>query len=84
MWGVDLSQKSTSIRRHHNSCVTRRTVGAKVCRFRAAGESHEAVELSGRDPFQSPGMMDSGLGGVPQQQKMLKGHIPRFIYHQVY
>ena len=28
---------------------------------------------------------DSGLvGGVPREQKMLKGHLPRVIYHQVY
>ena len=24
------------------------------------------------------------LGGVPRRQKMLKGHLPRVIYHQVY
>ena len=24
------------------------------------------------------------LGGVPREQKMLKGHLPRVIYHQVY
>ena len=26
---------------------------------------------------------DSG-GGEPREQKMLKGHLPRVIYHQVY
>jgi len=36
-------------------------------------------------------MIDSGLvgstdslGGVPREQKMLKGHLPRVMYHQVY
>ena len=24
------------------------------------------------------------LEGVPQEQKMLKGHLPRVVYHQVY
>jgi len=24
------------------------------------------------------------LGGVPREQKMLKGHLPRVIYRQVY
>ena len=24
------------------------------------------------------------LRGVPREQKMLKGHLPRVIYHQVY
>ena len=26
----------------------------------------------------------ASLGGVPREQKMLKGHLPRVIYHQVY
>ena len=30
------------------------------------------------------GMIDSGLGEVPREQKMLKGHLPSVIYHQVY
>ena len=29
-------------------------------------------------------MIDSGLGAVPQEQKMLKAHLARVIYHQVY
>ena len=28
--------------------------------------------------------MTDSLGGVPREQKMLKGHLPRVIYHQVY
>jgi len=27
---------------------------------------------------------NSLLGGVPREQKMLKGHLSRVIYHQVY
>ena len=34
------------------------------------------------------GLVDStdgtSLGGVPQEKKMLKGHLPSVIYHQVY
>ena len=26
----------------------------------------------------------TSLGGVPREQKMLKGHLPRVIYHQVF
>ena len=26
----------------------------------------------------------TSLGGVPREQKMFKGHLPRVIYHQVY
>jgi hypothetical protein len=25
-----------------------------------------------------------GVGGVPREQKMLQGHLPRVIHHQVY
>ena len=28
--------------------------------------------------------LGTSLGGVPREQKMLKGHLPRVIYHQVY
>ena len=34
----------------------------------------------GHEPH-TPG---TSLGGVPREQKMLKGHLPRVIYHQVY
>jgi len=29
-------------------------------------------------------VIGSGLRGVPREQKMLEGHLPRVIYHQVY
>ena len=29
-------------------------------------------------------VIDSGLGGVPREQKILKGHLPRVLYHPVY
>ena len=29
-------------------------------------------------------MIDPGLVGVPREQKMIKGHLPRVIYHRVY
>ena len=28
--------------------------------------------------------LDVNLGGALREQKMLKGHLPRFIYHRVY
>ena len=31
-----------------------------------------------------PKLAGSSLGGVPREQKMLKGHLPRVVYHQVY
>ena len=31
-----------------------------------------------------PRLIDSGSGRVPREQKMLKGHLPRVIHHQVY
>jgi len=30
------------------------------------------------------GLIDSSLEGLPREQKMLKGHLPRVIYHLVY
>ena len=30
------------------------------------------------------GVIRLRVGGVPREQKMLKGHLPRVIYHQVY
>jgi len=30
------------------------------------------------------GSTGTSLGGVPREQKMLRGHLPRVIYHQVY
>ena len=29
-------------------------------------------------------VIDSGMGGVPREQKMLKDHLPRVLYHPVY
>jgi len=34
-----------------------------------------------RDPN---AVIDSALGGVPREQKILKGHLPRVIYHRAY
>ena len=45
----------------------------------------EHVNQSG--PESGPGYVHfqiDRLGGEPREQKMLKGHLPRFIYHQVY
>jgi len=48
---------------------------AKFARQRHGGRIHRlAIRLRG--------VIDSG--GVPREQKMLKGHLPRVIYHQVY
>ena len=40
----------------------------------------------GKGAFQNAGLVFVVLidsGGVPRKQKMLKGHLPRVIYHQV-
>ena len=44
------------------------------------------IDLSGLAvDFETEGVeVYSSLGGVPREQKMLKGHLPRVIYHQVY
>jgi len=63
----------------HNPLVAPRAVSV-----RARGLAfYEKLDLSSHsDVF--PPLTDSGLGGKPRQQKMLKGHLPRVIYHQVY
>ena len=30
------------------------------------------------------GLVGSTVGGIPREQKMLQGHLPRVRYHQVY
>ena len=35
-------------------------------------------------PALLPLVVDSVLGGVPREQKMLKGHLPSVIYHPVF
>jgi len=34
-------------------------------------------------PWLDPLYRETYLGGVPREQKMLTGHLPRVIYHQV-
>ena len=36
------------------------------------------------DDFDDRLRVGTSLGGVPREQKMLKGHQPRIMYHQVY
>ena len=46
-------------------------------------EQGEAAEADVHGYFAT--VIDSGLDGwVPREQKMLKGHLPRVIYHRVY
>ena len=40
----------------------------------------KAIPLMGNDRLRV-GLLK---GGVPREQKMLEGHLPRAIYHQVY
>jgi len=47
-----------------------------------SGAEHR-VCLRGFHLVISSGLVGS-LGGVPREQKMLKGHLTRVIYHQVY
>jgi len=57
-------------RRH---CLRSSLAWCRACQLRAGNTSTRLI--------------DSGLtslGGVPREQKMLTGHLPRVIYHQVY
>jgi len=37
-----------------------------------------------RDGNNLQGLIDSGLGGVPQEQRMIKRHLLRVMYHKAY
>jgi len=58
------------------------------CRLRDGEEAsikyQPIVYLTQEQRKVPPPMIDSGLGGVPREQTMLKGHLPRVMYHQVY
>ena len=73
--------------------------GVRTCLEAAAEEKGQAIgqvggggeqerererdrEAKDRQQVKSP--LRGGGGGVPQEQKILKGHLPRFMYHQVY
>ena len=52
---------------------------------RPSRESTLRVSTGERPPCISVDRLRVGwLDGVPREQKMLKGHLPRVIYHQVY
>ena len=70
--GNDLTQKSRKLtpRKSHFSTGYREQFGTGIGSFTSIciGNGHVCP----------------GVGGVPREQKMLKGHLPRVIYHQVY
>ena len=47
------------------------------------GSNHKAT-CNTFEPELDPFLQFALVGGVPREQKMLKGHLPRVIYHQVY
>jgi len=60
------------------------------CVLDCRGVPHVAPALDGSAGPTSARVIDSGLvgstglGSVPREQKMLKGNLPRVIYHQAY
>ena len=77
----------------HGACVRCMATGRARC-ARASRASYCArphARLRSRESRShsetkviSEGGERRSLGGVPREQKMLKGHLPRVIYHQVY
>ena len=57
----------------------RRSLSLKLSDTRVS----EPLVTSERVPRANPCGVDRLRGGVPREQKMLKGHLPRVIYHQV-
>ena len=60
------------------SWETQRFAGVTCTTFGRAGTN------LGRDGLRVCCAGETSLGGVPREQKMLEGHLPRVIYHQVY
>ena len=56
-----------------------RLIDGCITQLKAQGPSRNCNERKEEVP-----VIDSGLGGVPREQKKLKGHLPRVIYHQIY
>ena len=54
--------------------------GVKGCFLKAEA----MIWLSGKLTFDDRLRVGPSLGGVPREQTMLKGHLPRVIHHQVY
>ena len=46
--------------------------------------TEHTIALTGGSRVEEPHTRGNSLIGVPRDQKMLTGHLPRVIYHQVY
>ena len=54
-----------------------------TCTFQTP-ETRAAIPLGTRGSREGPHTRGTSLGGVPREQKMLKGYLLRVVYHQVY
>ena len=92
---VAQSYSSTVFRKNYRRPLPRRSRSdhgwLDPRRFREVGPpDRELLVLSHQHPlpisnakhFSLKRVIDSGLDGVPREQKLLKGHLPRVIYHQ--
>ena len=66
------------------SVLWREGVGASLVVGRLGSVLQNRVMDSGLVCSTDFSFITSTLGGVPREQKMLKGHLPGVIYHQVY
>jgi len=53
-----------------------------ITQLKAQGPSRTCNESKEEEEFAQQRTV-VGLDGVPREQKMLKGHLPRVVYHQV-
>ena len=65
--------------------------GFKLCFLVREGAPEKSPDKSHGGSYPKPRnsnrvfpSLDDGLGGVPLEQKMLKGHLPRVMFHRVY
>jgi len=52
-----------------------------LIKLRPVTDNEQGSKLIQIDRLRARG---TSLGGVPREQEMLKGHLPRVMYHQVY
>ena len=76
---LELRFRSGLVFNAHRLCV------ALSSRLQSNKEEEEELEFRARrvQVFGAHFSIADSMGGVPREQKMFKGHLPRVVYHQV-
>ena len=87
-----MKDEAGSYLRLMDSCITRLNAQGPSRRFNENEEEEEEEEekidsgsVGSTDvSFITSTGASASMGGAPREEKMLKGHLPRVIYHQAY